>query len=186
MIKPNRLPPKSYLHECFKYDGSTGVLYWAKRPLPHFSRDMTWGSFNTRHAGKEAGYSKAGKHNSYIHLGLDGIDTRAHRIIYFMFNDGDQDMHIDHIDGDGINNRLENLRLVDVTENQRNARLRKLNKSGVSGVFWCKSSGQWRAAIRFGGKLVYLGLRKDWFEAVCLRKSADVKYNYHPNHGRAR
>lgn len=41
---------------------------------------------------------------------------------------------IDHIDGNPFNNSIENLREVDFTQNSRNARVRKDNKTGYPGI----------------------------------------------------
>lgn len=41
---------------------------------------------------------------------------------------------VDHIDGDSLNNKLENLRVVSTTGNARNHRKRNDNKTGVTGV----------------------------------------------------
>lgn len=59
----------------------------------------------------------------------------VHRVIYEMFNgylaEGD---FVDHIDGNGKNNRKENLRKVSHAVNMRNCKLREDNKTGIVGV----------------------------------------------------
>jgi hypothetical protein len=42
---------------------------------------------------------------------------------------------IDHIDCDGMNNRIENLRAATPSQSKMNQRLRKDNTTGVKGVF---------------------------------------------------
>lgn len=64
---------------------------------------------------------------------------------------------VDHIDGDGLNNRRANLRVVFHGENMKNSRLRINNSSGVKGVR-LDPTGKWRAEIRNDGKRHYLGL----------------------------
>ena len=91
---------------------------------------------------------------------------------------------IDHINGDRADNRIENLRLVTPSENQMNVKLRDNNTSGVTGVFWDKRTSAWCAACYVDGKSKHLGRFRDWFDAVCARKSADNRYGYHVNHGR--
>ena len=93
-------------------------------------------------------------------------------------------MYIDHINGVRHDNRLENLRLVDRTGNARNAKRRNDSSSGVTGVHFHKQHGKWNSRINHEGKRVELGLYRDWFEAVCARKAAEVRLGYHENHGR--
>lgn len=54
----------------------------------------------------------------------------------------------DHINGDCLNNRRSNLRIVTVTENARNAKPYKNNTSGYRGVFWHKREKKWRARLK--------------------------------------
>lgn len=67
-------------------------------------------------------------------------------------------MQIDHIDGDGLNNRRENMRIVTHQQNQQNTRISCKNTSGVKGVCWDIGKNKWRAKISIGGKQKYLGL----------------------------
>jgi hypothetical protein len=64
---------------------------------------------------------------------------------------------VDHVNGDGLDNRRSNLRLATIHENNRNCRIRKDNKSGKKGVSWHKRSNKWVAKIKYGGKPIYLG-----------------------------
>lgn len=56
-------------------------------------------------------------------------------------------MHVDHIDGDGLNNRRENLRVVTHSENLHNRGPQSNNTSGFKGVTFCRSTGRWQAQI---------------------------------------
>ena len=62
---------------------------------------------------------------------------------------------VDHINGDGLDNRRSNLRLATKADNCRNAKLRKDNKAGLKGV--SLDNGRWRARIRVNTKEIYLG-----------------------------
>ncbi len=78
---------------------------------------------------------------------------RLHRLIA-----GDQKgLEVDHIDGDGRNNRRENLRLATRAQNGRNRRVSKRNTSGFKSVYWCRRAKKWRASIGLSGKTLYLG-----------------------------
>ena len=65
---------------------------------------------------------------------------------------------VDHISGDGLDNRRSNLRLATNTENSRNQPVRKSNTSGFKGADFHKAVGLWRARIRCdGNRRVHLG-----------------------------
>ncbi len=161
---------QSYLLKLFKYDPNTGKIYWA----------VNKGS--TAPIGREAGTTH---HSGYRQIIIDGIKYRGHRIIWIYLN-GDEDitsLEIDHIDGNRLNNIENNLRLVEGSENQKNKRLYRSNKSGYPGVGWVKALGKWYAEINVNGKNVVLGkfLEKD--DAIAARITAERKYGYHKNHG---
>lgn len=81
-------------------------------------------------------------------------------------------LQIDHIDGDGLNNRRSNLRLATNAQNQHNRRFHAGNKSGFKGVFWDPSRSQWMAQITLNGEKVYLGRFRDISDAVAARAKA--------------
>ena len=57
-----------------------------------------------------------------------------------------------------------------------NQRLSSDNQSGVIGVYMEKQTCMWKAYIRTENKQITLGRFRDFFEAVCARKSAELKY----------
>lgn len=79
---------------------------------------------------------------------------------------------VDHIDGDGLNNRKVNLRFATRSQNGQN-RAKKDNKrsSKYKGVSWAKPIERWVAVIRANGKLNYLGSFID-------EDAAAVAYNH--------
>ena len=94
------------------------------------------------------------------------------------------DTQIDHINGDGTDNRWSNLRSVSSQENSKNQRRRFTNvHSDVMGVRLNKPTNSWVASIRCDGKNVHLGLFKDFNKAVESRKLAEKLLGYHQNHG---
>lgn len=72
-------------------------------------------------------------------------------------------LEVDHINLDGLDNRLSNLRVASHAENNRNKPLRSDNKSGAKGVTWDKERGKWFAKISCAGRQIALG-RFDYIE----------------------
>ena len=67
-----------------------------------------------------------------------------------------KDHVIDHRNGNGLNNRRSNLRILNRSQNAINRRgAEKRSKSGVLGVSWRKRSGKWRARVKVHGKSFY-------------------------------
>lgn len=67
-------------------------------------------------------------------------------------------METDHIDGNGLNNKRDNLRSATGAQNNRNRRVTIRNTSGAKGVHWHKPRQKWLAQIRFDGEHHHLGL----------------------------
>jgi HNH endonuclease len=149
----------------FTYDPATGELRWlVDRP------------FGSARAGDLAG---GPGHHGYLTVGVEGRRYYVHRIAWKMMNGPIPATHcIDHIDGDRSNNRLANLRLATLTDNQRNARLPRNNRSGLPGVH------HRRGAFEVYCGTEYLGRFDNFFEACCARKSAEREHGFHENHGR--
>lgn len=67
-----------------------------------------------------------------------GSHYKAHKIVWALHNNfqSQEGLHIDHIDGNPSNNRIENLRLVTRHINARNKPMLKANTSGIHGVYF--------------------------------------------------
>lgn len=76
-----------------------------------------------------------------------------HRVIMGF---GPGDPHVDHIDGDGLNNRRSNLRPATKAQNRANGRGRG-GTSAYKGVSWRSDRGRWRAVICIDGSFMSLG-----------------------------
>lgn len=85
--------------------------------------------------------------------------------------------YVDHIDGNGLNNRRGNLRLASAAQNQWNSAAKPNNTSGYKGVGFCKITKKWRARIRIGGKSLHLGLYDTPEDAHLAYCDAALKYH---------
>ena len=79
---------------------------------------------------------------------------------------------VDHINGDGLDNRRSNLRLVSPEQNQRNRRSR--NGRAYKGITRTPS-GQWRARIEVEGRSRHLGVFETPEEASFAHHKASVE-----------
>jgi len=88
----------------------------------------------------------------------NGTSTRQlmHRMILERLGEQLDSLDVDHINGDTLDNRRENLRACTHTQNMQNKRKHKATSSQYKGVARRKS-GRWRAYIRVDGKLLGLG-----------------------------
>lgn len=116
---------------------------------------------------------------------LFGKSYYEHRLAYMWMTGFYPIEVIDHIDGNPLNNRWDNLRSVTQEENLKNTRVPKTNKYGVMGVK-PSGNGRWAASIRVSKETVPLGVFSTFEEAVSIRKSAEELFGFHPNHNTKR
>jgi len=123
-------------------------------------------------------------HNhGYISIKVNSKCYLAHRLVFLYIDGIFPQNHVDHINHIKTDNRLVNLRKVTCQENHKNVTLQKSNTSGVVGVNYDKKGSNWRARIGVNKDRINLGCFLDKFDAICARKSAEKRYNYHENHG---
>lgn len=156
------------LRERLEYRPQTGELIWRI------------GKYKGHVAGTPTRAKKC--RTMYVILRINGRRYLAHRIIWAMITGSTPLYEIDHEDGDGLNNRLDNLRDVPHKVNTQNSRKQRNNTSGHTGVSiaW---NGMWRAEITNDRKKIYIGVYVTKEEAIAARKEAEKFYGYHELHG---
>lgn len=68
---------------------------------------------------------------------------------------------VDHINRNGLDNRKNNLRIVNISLNSYNKRMLSNNSSGYRGVSWSKPHQQWVSRIGYKGKSIFCGRFND-------------------------
>ena len=90
---------------------------------------------------------------------------------------GPGDQTVDHINGNGLDNRRENLRLCSDSTNQANRhRLVPNASSRYRGVTWHAALGKWQAHIKVMGRSIYLGVFASEEEAALAYNHAAVAH----------
>ena len=126
--------------------------------------DLVWSDclYNQIRKGKIAGNpTKLG----YRDVMYKGKTYKAHRLIWLYVYGEFPDLQIDHIDCNGLNNRLSNLRLCTQFQNKLNSAKPKTNTSGYKGVCWQKRLQKWQTRCVANGKRIHLGYFTDKEEA---------------------
>lgn len=132
--------------KLFKYDPETGEL-----------ANVAWRNGLAKGRRLAGSVCRFKENNVYRTVSIANKSYPVHRIAWLLMTGEMPNGHIDHINGDGLDNRWSNLRLATHAQNRANSRRQKNNTSGFKGVVWDKARGKWIAAIRADGKGIYLG-----------------------------
>jgi len=184
------------LRERLTYNPNTGLLFWKRRTPDQFcaflQHSKKWSRIQTpetqtRRWNKMFAAKAAGNPSGpmgYFKLTIFKTTLSSHRVAWAIHYGEWPKEQIDHINGDGGDNRILNLRAVSQLENAKNQKIPSSNKSGVRGISWRKTKGKWVAQIGVNSKTVILGSFSSLSKAIVVRKTAEKKYGYHQNHGR--
>lgn len=133
------------VREALTYDLETGAFTWRVQTGKNGKRGCLAGTVRNVNG------------RLYRFIGLNRKQYPAHRLAWlYSFGHWPQ-LHIDHVDGDGLNNSLSNLREATVSENLRNRGKQANNKSGYKGVSWEKKYSKWKAQITVHGCRRHVG-----------------------------
>ena len=94
--------------------------------------------------------------------------TLMHRLIL----DAPKDLHIDHINGNGLDNRKINLRFCTASQNQMNRTSVAGSSSRFKGVHWHIRNKKWQAQIALRGRYYYLGIFDNEIDAAIIYDEA--------------
>lgn len=145
---------KEDLWKCLEFEKAGSRLRWI---------------CHDNHYGKWSKYVCATDRKTHLHRWLLGL--------------ADPSLIVDHLNGDGLDNRRENLRICTRAENNKNMRKRRDNSSGCAGVHFEKSSGLYYAKIQVGGKSHFLGRFDRLDQANIAYRSAAKVLGFSERHG---
>lgn len=154
------------LKELFSYEPSSGLLI----------RKV---SVKSAKAGSAAGNLR---NDGYLRVSVDGKCYSVHRMIFLM-QTGSIPSKVDHIDGNPLNNKWDNLRGATTSQNGMNRKINSNNVSGVKGVHFNSALAKWKVAVKLDGKIYHGG----YFNSLESAKSAMLllRERLHKNFSRA-
>lgn len=151
------IPSQKELWDIFDYNPETGEL--SRLDVGH-----VYGSRKNKNGGQK----------KYIIVNMDGAAYYAHRIIWTMVHGQiPEGMTVDHINLNGRDNRISNLRLATTSQQQQNRR--PWSKTGYKGVY-IHRGGVIFSSISVGGTLMHLGTFASIEEAAAVYEEAALKY----------
>lgn len=141
---------QAIVKRLLNYELETGQFTWRERA------DVRR-SWNTRYAGKRAGYAwKAGPNVTYWCVRIFDWPFLGHRLAWLYVTGSWPKPQADHRDLNGLNNAWSNLREADKAQNGANTAKPRTNTTGFKGVS-LDGRGRYRATIRVGGRQKWLG-----------------------------
>jgi len=149
------------------FDYRDGALFWKIKPAKQIA------------IGAEAGCKNS---YGYSVVRVNGVLHGTHRIVFLMHH-GYLPKYIDHVDGNRLNNNIDNLREATACQNAYNKPVQSNSSSGVKGVRWHKQIKHWCVEIQVNKVKHYLGIYKDLELAGLV--AAEARDLYHGNFAKA-
>jgi hypothetical protein len=141
-------------------------------PLPDGSfgiADIEWAEFLERENCQIS--------NGYMEINKSKVNPNRPRKFHRIVCSASDGLQVDHINGNKLDNRKSNLRVVTSMQNSWNLhKVSRLNKSGKTGVSWHNKSNQWRSRIVINRKRIELGLYSNLENAIKVRREAELLY----------
>jgi len=116
------------------------------------------------------------KQDGYKRIGLNKKSYLNHRLIFLMHH-GYLPKVVDHIDGNTLNNNIENLREATHSQNQWNTAKNTNNTSGYKNVTWNQRKRKWLVNVRVHCMDFHIGYFNDIELADLVAQEARDKYH---------
>lgn len=155
-----------HLRSLFMYDPATGVVTNRVRR-----------NYNAL-AGAEIGTEfENAKGQRYRRVRIGKKMVLVHRLVWFMETGVWPKGEIDHVNGDGRDNRWVNLRDVTASQNKANlVRLKRNNQSGIQGVCFDVRKQVWITQLNCQGRRVHWSTHSTREAALAARRAAEQAY----------
>lgn len=110
--------------------------------------------------------------DGYRRIHVNGVTYKQHRLAFLFIGINPDGYEVDHLNGDRLDNRIKNLRLVGRSQNQLNS---KRNRgSNTPYVDYDKKAKRWRVQKQINGKMRFLGYYKTKEQAIVCVKENDL------------
>lgn len=158
-MRPTDVETLTYGEACDRlaYDPITGILTWRK--------------------GNRRGLPAGGvsKHDGYLRVNIGGRKYFGQRLAWLLHFGRWPEGEVDHQNTKRADNRIDNLRDANDSENARNRSIGRANTSGFKGACWHKRLGKWQAYISAGGSPIHLGYHSTAEAAHAAYQSAAAR-----------
>lgn len=104
--------------------------------------------------------------SGYVNISIANKTYFAHRLAFLLMTGKMPPSGVDHIDGNPSNNKWDNLRLCNQSQNLANRGANRTSRTGVKGATWCASTSKWRVKIMVNYKTIHVGRFKTLEEAA--------------------
>jgi hypothetical protein len=157
----DKIITQDFLHEYFNY--IDGKLFYKKKLAINSKNKI----------GNEVGYLTDGRYKSVV---IFQKRYYLHRLI-FLFHHGHLPKIIDHIDGNILNNKIENLRSCTQQQNTFNSKCKSNNKTGIKNICWNKTKNKYEVFLSVNKKSKYFGSYNDIDYAIFIADAMRHKYH---------
>lgn len=139
----------------------------------------TFGNEKARAVIDPRDYELANKYKWYLsssRYAISRVSKSEQIFLHRLIVNTSPELSVDHIDGNTLNNRRENLRPCTHQENLKNTKVRTDNTSGYKGVSYNRRRNRWYSRIFVNGTEKFLGSFLSKQEAIEVRRAAEEKY----------
>ena len=116
------------------------------------------------------------RNTRYVTTKIHGQHWCVHKLIY-LYHHGYVPEQLDHINGNTLDNRVENLRPATSAQNMSNRKTFANNKSGCKGVCWHNRISKWQVSVGVNKKQKHIGYFDDLELAELVALESRDKYH---------